>query len=98
VPDTERKTTDLQIITFGLRSAADQLRPTDRTLAERQYREQEVQARYRTWERDVIDPFAISLLHAIVAELEADLDKNREEEVDVALSNLSTPPLNRADG
>ena len=67
-------------------------------MAERQYREQEVQlARYRILEREVTDPLAMSLLHAIVAELEADLQKNCEEEVDVASSNLSTPPLNRAD-
>ena len=50
-------------------------------ITERQFREQEVQiARYRLLEREVTDPLAACLLHAIVAELEAELQKDRETE------------------
>jgi hypothetical protein len=43
-------------------------------MTERQFRELEIQiARYRFLERQVTDPLAESLLHGIVAELEADL-------------------------
>jgi hypothetical protein len=47
-------------------------------MTERKFREQEVQiARYRVLERDVTDPLAASLLHIIILELEADLQKRR---------------------
>ncbi|MCK1665559.1 hypothetical protein [Bradyrhizobium sp. 153] len=47
-------------------------------MSERQFREQQVQiARYRLLEQEVTDPLAACLLHAIVAELEADLQKER---------------------
>lgn len=40
-------------------------------------REKEVQiARYRCLEREVTDPLAVHLLHAIIQELEADLRGN----------------------
>jgi hypothetical protein len=46
-------------------------------MTERKFREQEVQiARYRVLERDVTDPLAASLLHIIILELEADLQKD----------------------
>ena len=46
---------------------------------ERKFREQEVQiARYRLLEREVTDPLAAGLLHIIILELEADLQKNWE--------------------
>ncbi|MBR1280234.1 hypothetical protein [Bradyrhizobium sp. AUGA SZCCT0283] len=46
---------------------------------ERKFREQEIQiARYRLLEREVTDPFAACLLHIIVLELEADLQKDWE--------------------
>jgi hypothetical protein len=59
-------------------------RPPPRRLAgghnmmtERKFREQEVQiARYRILEREVTDPLAASLLHIIILELEADLQKD----------------------
>ncbi len=39
-----------------------------------EFREREVQiARYRCLEREVTDPLAVHLLHAIIEELEADL-------------------------
>ncbi|WP_187435737.1 hypothetical protein [Bradyrhizobium hipponense] len=48
-------------------------------MPERQFIEQEVQiARYRLLEREVTDPLAACLLHAIVEELEADLRRDRE--------------------
>lgn len=48
-------------------------------MSERQFREQEVQiARYQRLEREVTDPLAASLLHAIVEELEADLRRDRD--------------------
>jgi hypothetical protein len=47
--------------------------------AERKFREQEVQiARYRFLEREVTDPLAAGLLHIIILELEADLQKDWE--------------------
>ena len=46
-------------------------------VTERKFREQEVQiARYRLLEREVTDPLAASLLHIIILELEADLQKD----------------------
>jgi hypothetical protein len=43
---------------------------------ERKFREQEVQiARYRLLEREVTDPLAAGLLHIIILELEADLQR-----------------------
>lgn len=46
-------------------------------MTERKFREQEVQiARYRLLEREVTDPLAASLLHIIILELEADLQKD----------------------
>ncbi|MGY8684156.1 hypothetical protein Q2941_41335 [Bradyrhizobium sp. UFLA05-153] len=48
-------------------------------MTERQFREQEIQiARYRLLAREVTDPLAASLLYAIVAELEADLQRDRD--------------------
>jgi hypothetical protein len=48
-------------------------------ITQRKFREQEVQiARYRLLEREVTDPLAATLLHIIVLELEADLQKDRE--------------------
>jgi hypothetical protein len=48
-------------------------------MSECQLKEQEVQiARYRRLEREVTDPLAASLLHAIVGELEADLRRERD--------------------
>ena len=48
-------------------------------VTERKFREQEAQiARYRFLERDVTDPLAASLLHIIILELEADLQKDWE--------------------
>ena len=48
-------------------------------VTERKFREQEVQiARYRMLEREVTDPLAASLLHIIILELEADLQKDWE--------------------
>ena len=45
-------------------------------VAERKFREQEVQiARYRLLEREVTDPFAACLLHIIISELETDLQQ-----------------------
>ena len=47
--------------------------------AERKSSEQEVQiARYRLLEREVTDPLAAGLLHIIILELEADLQKDCE--------------------
>jgi len=46
---------------------------------ERKFREQEVQiARYRLLEREVTDPLAASLLHIIIIDLEADLQRDEE--------------------
>ena len=46
-------------------------------MTERKFREQEVQiARYRVLKREVTDPLAASLLHTIILELEADLQKD----------------------
>jgi hypothetical protein len=51
-------------------------------MSERQFREQQVQiARYRLLEQEVTDPLAACLLHAIIAELEADLLKERSLDV-----------------
>ena len=48
-------------------------------MPERQFIEQEVRiALYRLLEREVTDPLAACLLHAIVEELEADLRRDRE--------------------
>jgi hypothetical protein len=48
-------------------------------IANGQFREREVQiARYRLLEREVTDPLAASLLHEIVQELEAGLERDRE--------------------
>jgi hypothetical protein len=48
-------------------------------MIEHQFIEQEIKiARYRLLEREVTDPFAACLLHAVVAELEADLQKVRD--------------------
>jgi len=48
-------------------------------IANGQLREREVQiARYRLLEREVTDPLAATLLHEIVQELEAGLEKDRE--------------------
>jgi hypothetical protein len=48
-------------------------------IANGQLREREVQiARYRLLEREVTDPLAATLLHEIVQELEACLEKDRE--------------------
>jgi hypothetical protein len=47
-------------------------------MTDQQFREQEVRiARYRFLEREVTDPLAACLLHGIVEELEADLDRHR---------------------
>ncbi|MBR0718591.1 hypothetical protein [Bradyrhizobium liaoningense] len=47
-------------------------------MTEQQLREQEVRiARYRLLEREVTDPLAACLLHGIVKELEADLQRDR---------------------
>jgi hypothetical protein len=46
-------------------------------VTERKFREQEVQiARYRVLEREVTDPLAAGLLHIIILELEANLQKD----------------------
>ena len=46
---------------------------------ERKVTEQKVQiARYRLLEQEVTDPLAAGLLHIIIAELEADIDKLAE--------------------
>jgi hypothetical protein len=46
---------------------------------ERKVTEQEVQiARYRLLEQEVTDPLAAGLLHIIISELEADIDKRGE--------------------
>jgi hypothetical protein len=46
---------------------------------ERKVTEQEVQiARYRLLEQEVTDPLAAGLLHIIISELEADIDKGGE--------------------
>lgn len=43
-------------------------------MTETEFREQEVRiARYRSLEREVTDPLAVRLLHAIIEELESDL-------------------------
>ena len=48
-------------------------------MTERKFREQEVQiARYRLLEREVTDPLAACLIHIIILELEADLQKDWE--------------------
>jgi hypothetical protein len=48
-------------------------------IPEHQLREQEVRiARYRLLKQEVTDPLAACLLHAILAELEAELQKDRE--------------------
>jgi hypothetical protein len=48
-------------------------------MTERKFREEEVQiARYRLLKREVTDPLAACLLHIIILELEADLQKNWE--------------------
>jgi hypothetical protein len=48
-------------------------------MTERKFREQEMQiARYRLLEREVTDPLAACLLHIIISELEADLQKDWE--------------------
>ena len=48
-------------------------------MTERKFREQEVQiARYRLLEREVTDPLAACLIHIIILELEADLQKGWE--------------------
>ena len=48
-------------------------------MTERNFREQEIQiARYRLLEREVTDPLAAGLLHIIILELEADLQKDWE--------------------
>lgn len=48
-------------------------------MTEGQLKEQEIKlARYRVLEQEVTDPFAACLLHAVVAELEADLQKERD--------------------
>ncbi|WP_199805660.1 hypothetical protein [Bradyrhizobium lablabi] len=48
-------------------------------MTERQFRELETEiARYRILEREVTDPLAACLLHVIISELEADLQKDRE--------------------
>lgn len=48
-------------------------------MTERQFRELETEiARYRLLEREVTDPLAAGLIHVIISELEADLQKGRE--------------------
>ena len=48
-------------------------------MTERQFREQQIQiARYRFLEREVTDPLAACLLQAVIAELEAELQKDGE--------------------
>ncbi|WP_202639066.1 hypothetical protein [Bradyrhizobium sp. CCBAU 051011] len=48
-------------------------------MTERQFRELETDiARYRLLEREVTDPLAACLIHVIIQELEADLQKDRE--------------------
>jgi hypothetical protein len=50
-------------------------------MTERQLRDQEVQiVRYRLLEREVTDPLATCLLHALIEELEADLQRDRDIE------------------
>jgi hypothetical protein len=50
-------------------------------MTEHQVKELEVRiARYRMLEREVTDPLAGCLLHSIVVELEADLEKERSRE------------------
>lgn len=56
--------------------------------------EQEVRiARYRLLEREVTDPLAACLLHDIILELEADLQKDRE----VTMRALSAPTYGMVD-
>jgi hypothetical protein len=58
-------------------------------VTERKFREQEVQiARYRLLEREVTDPLAASLLHIIILELEADLQKDWEASTGVLTSDI----------
>ncbi|KRQ94518.1 hypothetical protein CQ12_37520 [Bradyrhizobium jicamae] len=58
-------------------------------MTERQFREQEVQiARYRFLEREVTDPLAASLLHIIILELEAELQKDCETSATVPIGGL----------
>ncbi len=48
-------------------------------MTERQFRELETEIeRYRLLEREVTDPLAAGLIHVIISELEADLQKGRE--------------------
>ena len=48
-------------------------------MTERQFRELKTEiARYRLLEREVTDPLAAGLIHVIILELEADLQKNFE--------------------
>nr|WP_312010393.1 hypothetical protein [Bradyrhizobium cenepequi] len=48
-------------------------------MTERQLRDREVEiVRYRLLEREVTDPLATCLLHAIIEELEADLQRDRD--------------------
>jgi hypothetical protein len=47
-------------------------------VTEPKFREQEILARYRLLEREVTDPLAAGLLHIIILELEADLQKDWE--------------------
>lgn len=66
-------------------------------VTERKSREQEVQiARYRMLEREVTDPLAASLLHIIILELEADLQKDwkrpREHPSPAPVSVYRSPP------
>jgi hypothetical protein len=59
-------------------------------MTERQLKEQEIQiARYRLLEQEVTDPLAACLLHVIVAELEADLQKERD--IDERNRRIGTP-------
>jgi hypothetical protein len=59
-------------------------------MTERQLKEQEIKiARYRLLEQEVTDPFAACLLHAVVAELEADLQKERD--IDESNCRIGTP-------
>ncbi len=46
-------------------------------MTDTEFREQEIQiARYRCLEREVTNPLAAQLLHTIIEELEADLQRN----------------------
>ncbi|RZN17765.1 hypothetical protein CWO90_37165 [Bradyrhizobium sp. Leo121] len=48
-------------------------------MTERQLRDREVEiVRYRLLEREVTDPLATCLLHAIIEQLEADLQRDRD--------------------